>query len=133
MKKNTVLYIALGFSICLSIVAFSLSLYFGLSDDDDNCNQPNPTTTTTTTTLPDETTTNPLVFPPKYNGTQKTAMDEFVYSQESLNQYSWFHAAQFDYNDTSAVTNASYTAHVLNLTSGEWRTGNPSLTLVEQL
>ena len=115
-KKQTYIYMAVGFSLCLSIVAFSLSLFFGLREDD-VCVAISTTTTTTTTS------TTAMPFPPKNNGSQHTPLDDFVFSNESLHQFSWKRAENFDFSGKSQVTNTSYNAYVVNMTSGEWLNG----------
>ncbi len=57
------------------------------------------------------------------DGSQQTALDEFVFSDESLSQYSFFHASEYDYEETNPVTGGTYRAYVINMTSGDWRTG----------
>ncbi len=57
------------------------------------------------------------------DGTQQTALDDFVFSEQSLSQFSWYHASEYDYVATNSETGIAYTAHVLNMTSGEWLTG----------
>ena len=100
MNKK-VLYICIGVGVCLAILGLSLGLYFGLRDDDQQH----------------------LEGPLKNDGTQKTPLDEYVYSQESLSQFSWFHAEEFDFAGTNIFTNVSYQAYVLNMTSGLWQSG----------
>ena len=121
MSKKTWLYVAVGFSVCLAIVAFSLSLYFGLRDDDDDGNQYPGTQTTTTTTTTTTMTTDPLWH--KNDGSERTPLDDYVYSEESLLQFDWFHAEEYDVNETSIITNETYSAYILNMTSGYWLTG----------
>lgn len=58
------------------------------------------------------------------DGSQTTFLDDFVFSDESLSQYSYFHASEYDYVTTNPVTGIGYSAYVLNITSGEWLTGN---------
>ena len=206
MKKQTWLYIAVGLSVCLSIVAFSLSLYFGLRDDDggaspaatmtkttattqaasdtthaspaetttktttiqaasDTTHDGPAETTTKTTTMqaasdtthdgPAETTTKTTTMqaasdtthdgpaettttdpfttlyplPPKNNGTQRTALDDYVFSNDSLDQFTYDRAVGFDFNGTDRLTNVSYQAYVLNMTSGMWLTGTVQSTV----
>ena len=81
---------------------------------------------TTTTKTPTTMTTAGIPFPPENNGTQRTPLDDFVYSDKSLSEFTWFHASEFDFNGTNGLTNVSYTAHVLNMTSGTWQTGKKS-------
>ena len=57
------------------------------------------------------------------DGSQQTYLDEYVFSEESLSQYSYFHASDYDYEATNPITGVSYQAYVINMTSGEWRTG----------
>lgn len=122
------LYIGIGVGVCLVILGLSLGLYFGLRDKNDDGNS-NPVTTTTTTTRTTTTTTQEPVSqgPIENNGTQRTPLDDFVYSQESMDQFSWFRADSFDFEGTNVVTNISYRAYVLNMTSGYWQTGNISI------
>ncbi len=61
------------------------------------------------------------------DGSQTTFLDDFVFSDESLSQYSYFHASDYDYRATNPVTGIDYSAHVLNITSGEWLTGISTL------
>ncbi len=61
------------------------------------------------------------------DGSQQTPLDDFIYSQESLDQFSWYHASEFDYVATNPTTGIAYTAHVLNVTSGDWLTGNAKI------
>ncbi len=58
------------------------------------------------------------------DGSQRTALDDFVFSDESLSQFSWYHSSEFDYVGTNPWTGVGYSAYVLNMTSGEWLTGN---------
>ena len=70
-----------------------------------------------------DTTTDPnLIFPPKNNGSQRTPLDDYVYSAESMQQFEWFHAEEFDYSAINEITNESYTAHIINMTTGAWLT-----------
>ena len=70
----------------------------------------------------DEVTTN-NIYPIKNNGSQRTALDDYVYSKESLKHFSWYHAKEFDFRRTNVITNVSYDAYVLNMTSGKWLNG----------
>ena len=117
MNKISYLYIAVGVIGCVSIVAFSLSLYFGLQEE----NNQNPSTTSTTTMYPETTQT---TGPEKNDGTQQTPLDDFVFSEESRSQFYWTRAEEFDFNRTDMVTNIPFNAYVLNMTSGQWLTGN---------
>lgn len=122
MNKKYV-YILVGVGVCLGILALSLGLYFGLREDHQDTYQPvtqPPTTKDPVTQLP---TTQEPQHPVMNNGSQRTALDDFVYSEDSLNQFSWFHSDNFDFNGTSVVTNGSYSAYVINITSGYWQTG----------
>ena len=60
----------------------------------------------------------------KNDGSQRTALDDFVFSKESLKQFSWYHVKEYDFRRVNVITNVSYNAYVLNLTSGMWLTGN---------
>ena len=68
------------------------------------------------------TTPNPD-FPEKNNGSQRTPLDDFVFSEESLSQFYWNRVDQYDYSDTSLITGIGYKVYVLNMTSGQWLTG----------
>ncbi len=57
------------------------------------------------------------------DGSERTALDDFVFSDESLEQFSWFHASEYDFHDISPFTNIGYTAYMINMTSGDWLTG----------
>ncbi len=57
------------------------------------------------------------------DGSQRTALDDYVFSEENLEQFSWFHASQYDFHATNPVTRVGYTAYMVNMTSGEWLTG----------
>ena len=124
MKKSC-LYIAAGLFGCLTIVSFSLSIYSTIKVNDDSNNQYQASTPTTkmreTSTKPDLTTPDP--GPQKNNGTQRTPLDDYVFSNESLGQFSWERAYDFNFNRTDAITNTSFNAYVLNMTSGMWLTG----------
>ena len=53
----------------------------------------------------------------------ESALDDYVYSKESLKHFSWYHAKEFDFRRTNVITNVSYDAYVLNMTSGKWLNG----------
>ncbi len=57
------------------------------------------------------------------DGSQQTALDEYVFSDESLSQYSYSHVSEYDFEGINSETNEAYQAYVINMTSGEWRTG----------
>ncbi len=57
------------------------------------------------------------------DGSQQTFLDEYVFSDESLSQFSYFHAAEYDYQGTNPFTGESFTVYVVNMTSGDWLTG----------
>lgn len=57
------------------------------------------------------------------DGSQRTALDDYVFSDESLSQYSYNHVSEYDYTGTNPTTGISYSAYCLNMTSGEWLTG----------
>ncbi len=61
------------------------------------------------------------------DGSQQTDLDDYVFSEESLSQYSWYHASEYDYVATNPKTGIAYTAYVINMTSGEWLTGNTNI------
>lgn len=61
------------------------------------------------------------------DGSERTHLDEFVFSEESLSQFSFFHAEDFDFEAVNPITGGSYRAYILNMTSGEWRTGISSV------
>ena len=95
---NKKVLIGVGVGVCLAAIALSLGLYFGLREQDQG-----------------------QVF---NDGSQRTPLDDYVYSQDSLDQFSWFHASEYDFNRTSMITNGSYSAFVINMTSGYWLSGN---------
>lgn len=57
------------------------------------------------------------------DGSQRTALDDFVFSEESLSQFSYFHAEEYDWDGRAPFTQVGFHAYVLNMTSGEWQTG----------
>ena len=146
MKKKY-LYIGIGVGACVAILALSLGLYFGLREDDDQGSPPqytstedpatkHPTTSPassqhtptedpttqhpTTSPAPEPSTTDSIIL---NNGTQLTPLDEFVYSQTNIDDFSWVRSEAFDFNGTNVVTNLTYQALVLNMTTGYWQTG----------
>ncbi len=55
--------------------------------------------------------------------TLATDLDDFVFSDESLSQFSWYHSSSYDFEGTNHITNVDYHAYVINMTSGDWLTG----------
>ena len=57
------------------------------------------------------------------DGSEQTFLDEYVFSEESMSQFSYFHASEYDFEGTNPITHESYKAYIINMTSGQWLSG----------